>query len=240
MTIDYVSEPGENPPPVPAGPKLCNGDEMRILHNAFLWAYQEASGLVRSVTACDKARAEFVGTWLADMDATLHVHHKSEDAMLWDRIAERAPACALHVGQMRAHHAQVAELLEAAAPLLREWRTTADRSTGEKLAQAYEAMLAVLKVHLRREVVEIVPVAEKVLTQKEWSTIAEHSIAVIPKSRLMPQLGQLLANSSPADRAEFFATLPGLVKVLYRVVGRRQYARQFQQLFPDRPVPTTA
>jgi hypothetical protein len=178
VTIDYVSKPGENPPPVPAGRKLCNADEMRILHNAFLWAYQEASGLVRSVTA--------------------------------------------------------------AAPLRREWRATAGRSTGDKLAQASEAMLEVLKVHLRREVVEIVPVAEKVLTQKEWSAIAEHSIAAIPKSRLMPQLGLLLANSSPADRAEFFATLPGMVKVLYRVVGRRQYARPFRQFFPDRPVPATA
>ena len=133
----------------------------------------------------------------------------------------------------------MAELLEAGAPLLREWRTTAERSTGGKLAQAYEAMLEVLKVHLRREVVEIVPVAEKVITQKEWSAIAEHSIAVIPKSRLMPQLGLLLANSSPADRVEFFSTLPGFVKVLYRLVGRRQYARQFRQLFPGREVPTT-
>ena len=47
MTMEYVSLPGETAPPVPDGPKLCDGDDMRILHNAFLWAYEEAPGLAR-------------------------------------------------------------------------------------------------------------------------------------------------------------------------------------------------
>ena len=42
--MDYVSLPGETAPPVPDGPMLCNGDDMRILHNAFLWAYEVAPG----------------------------------------------------------------------------------------------------------------------------------------------------------------------------------------------------
>ncbi len=39
---------------------------------------------------------------------SVHTHHESEDELLWDKLEQRAPACALHVGQMRAHHAQVA------------------------------------------------------------------------------------------------------------------------------------
>ena len=58
MTMEYVSLPGETAPPVPDGPKLCNGDDMRILHNAFLWGYQEAPGLVRGVAAGDTAAFE--------------------------------------------------------------------------------------------------------------------------------------------------------------------------------------
>lgn len=42
-------------------------------------------------------------------------------------------------------------------------------------------------MHLRREVIEVVPVAEKVLDAKEWAVIAEHSVDAIPKSRLLPQ-----------------------------------------------------
>jgi hypothetical protein len=239
MTMEYVSLPGETPPPVPDGPRLCNGDEMRILHNAFLFAYGQAPGLVRGARPGDTARSEFVGQWLADLDATLHTHHESEDLLLWDKIEQRAPACALHVGQMRAHHAQVAELLEEASPLLTRWRATADPTVGEQLADAYERMLDVLKVHLRREVVEVIPVAERVVTTEEWSAMADHSVDAIPKSRLLPQLGMLLANSTLEDRKSFYAGMPFSVKVLWRLVGKRQYAKQFKRLFPGKPVPPT-
>ena len=239
MTMDYVSLPGETAPPVPDGPKLCNGDDMRILHNAFLWGYEQAPGMVRGAPAGDVARSAFLGEWLGVLDASLHTRHESEDELLWDKLEQRAPACALHVGQMRAHHAQVAALIEEAGPLLARWRATADPSVGEQLADAYERMLEVLKVHLRREVVEVIPVAERVVTKQEWTAMADHSMAVIPKNWLLPQLGMLLANSTPADRQRFYAGMPLSVKVLWRLVGKRQYANQFRLLFPGRPVPPT-
>ena len=69
--------------------------------------------------------------------------------------------------------------------------------------------------------------------------MGDHSVDAIPKSRLLPQLGTLLANSTPADRKQFYAGLPVSVKVLWRLVGRRQYVKQFRQLFPGEPVPPT-
>ena len=99
--------------------------------------------------------------------------------------------------------------------------------------------LGVLKVHLRREVVEVVPVAERVVTAEEWTAMGDHSAGAIPKSRLLPQLGMLLANSTPADRESFYAGMPLFIKVLWRLVGKRQYAKQFRQLFPGEPVPPT-
>ena len=130
MVDFYVSAPGETAPPIPDGPQLCSGGEMRILHNVFLWAYEQAPILIRGVRAGDTVRSEFVGQWIADIDATLHVHHESEDALLWGKLEQRAPACALHVGQMRAHHAQVQELLNEAGPLLASWRTRPIRRPG--------------------------------------------------------------------------------------------------------------
>lgn len=240
MTADfYVAAPGEVPPPVPAGPLLCDGMEMRVVHNGFLWGYRRAPGLVRTTQAGDVGRSAYVGQWLADLDASLHVHHEGEDTLLWSRLEQRAPACALHVGQMRAQHAQVLAILEAAGPLLDAWRTSADPATGERLAAEYERMLDVLVVHLRREVVEIVPVVEKVLTADEWRALGDHAMGAIPKSRLMPQLGMLLAMAAPADRTAFWRALPRPVRVLFRVAGKRQYARQYRTLFPGEAVPAT-
>jgi hypothetical protein len=49
----------------------------------------------------------------------------------------------------------------------------------------------------------------------------------------------LLANLEPDERAEFFAGAPGFVRLLYRTVGKRQYAKQYRLLFPGEPVPPT-
>ncbi len=212
---------------------------MRVLHNAFLWAYDEAPRLVRGVAPGDTARSAFVGQWLADLDMTLHIHHEGEDELLWDKLSSRAPACALHVEQMRAQHQEVQALLAEAGPLLEAWTSSADATVAEQLAVAYENIRATLDVHLRREVVEVIPVGEKVISKDEWAKLGEHGVSAVPRSRLMPVLGMLIANASPEDRTPFWRALPLPPRVLWRIFGKRQYEAQYRELFPGQPVPTT-
>ena len=240
MTDFYVSHPGETPPPLPDGPPLCTASyDMRMLHNGFLWCYQRAAGLVRGVAPGDTARSGYVGQWLGDLDATLHSHHETEDSFLWERLAQRAPACALHVVQMKEHHEQVQTLLHEAGPLLTAWSATADPATGGRLAEAYERMLTVLKLHLRREVVEVMPVADRVITAGELKELGDHSIGSVPIHRLMPQLGMFLQGSEPHERREFFSGAPAPIRILFLLVGKRQFAKQWRTLFPGDPVPET-
>ena len=195
--------------------------------------------MVRGAPAGDVARSEFLGEWLAVLDASLHTHHESEDQLLWDKLEQRAPACALHVGQMRAHHAQVAALIEEAIRSSPDGARRPTRRSANSSPTPIERMLEVLKVHLRREVVEVIPVAERVVTKQEWTAMADHSMAVIPKNRLLPQLGMLLANSRRRTARPSTRACRCSVKVLWRLVGKRQYAKQFRLLFPGRPVPPT-
>ncbi|MGM0386044.1 MAG: hypothetical protein ACQERF_08710 [Actinomycetota bacterium] len=62
----------------------------------------------------------------------------------------------------------MAHLLVGAVAYSGRWRSSANPVQREDLAPAYEVLLGVLRVCLGREVVEIVPVAQKVITQKEW------------------------------------------------------------------------
>lgn len=64
----------------------------------FLWAYDEAPGLVRSVGPGDTDGAAYVGEVLGNFDKVLHIHHEGEDLLMYPQLAERAPAGALHVG----------------------------------------------------------------------------------------------------------------------------------------------
>ena len=62
MTDFFTMQPGETAAPLPPGPVLCTGTAgMRRIHRFFLWAYDEAPGLVRSVGAGDTARARYLG-----------------------------------------------------------------------------------------------------------------------------------------------------------------------------------
>lgn len=240
MTDFFTLHPGETAAPVPPGPVLCSGSAaMRRIHRVFLWAYDEAPGLVRSAGPGDTARAAYVGEVLGNFDKILHIHHEGEDLLMYPQLAERAPACALHVEQMLEQHRQVARRLEEIEPLRIRWMESAGAEARDDLAERYEDLSSVLNVHLRREVTEVMPAVDKVMTEKELTMAAEHGTGHFSKKFLVGYLGMVLATNPPGEREELFKEMPAPVRVAYRVVGRRMYRRQYSTLFPGRPVPET-
>lgn len=240
MTDFFAIRPGETAAPLPPGPVLCTGSAaMRRIHRFFLWAYDEAPGLVRSAGSGDTARAAYVGEVLGNFDKVLHVHHEGEDLLMYPQLADRAPACALHIGQMLEQHRQVTQRLESIEPVRLRWITTADTHTGEELAKRYEDLSGILKVHLRREVTEVMPAVDRVLTEKELQGVGQHGIKQFDKKFMVGYLGMVLATNPPEEREELFKEIPAPVRLAYRLVGRKLYRRQYSTLFPGRPVPDT-
>jgi iron-sulfur cluster repair protein YtfE (RIC family) len=212
---------------------------MRRIHRVFLWAYDEAPGLVRSAAAGDTARAAYVGEALGNFDKLLHLHHESEDELMYPQLAERAPACALHVEQMLEQHRQVTRRLQVIEPLRLRWMETADAEAGQELAGLYADLSAVLNVHLRREVTEVMPAVDRVMTQQELKKAAEHGSSQVSNKFLVGYLGMVLATNPPADRKELFKEIPAPVRLAYRLIGRRMFRKQYATLFPGRPIPET-
>ena len=240
MADFFTMQPGETAAPLPPGPVLCAGSaDMRRVHRFFLWAYDEAPGLVHSAAPGDTARAAYVGEVLGAFDEVLHVHHDSENQLMYSRLEQRAPACALHVEQMLEQHRQVTQRLEGIEPIRLRWMKTADPAVGAELAARYEELSDVLKVHLRREVTEVMPAVDRVMTKKEMSEVAQHGIKEFDKKFLVAYLGMVLATNPPEDRKELFKEIPAPVRLAYRLVGRRMYRKQYSALFPGRPVPET-
>lgn len=212
---------------------------MRRIHRFFLWAYDEAPGLVRSVEPGDTARSSYVGEVLGNFDKVLHIHHEGEDLLMYPQLGQRAPACALHVAQMLEQHRQVTQRLEGIEPIRLRWMATPDAESAAELAARYEDLSAILKVHLRREVTEMMPVADRVMTEKEMDGLGQHSIEQFDKKFLVTYLGMVLATNPPADRRELFKEIPPPVRLGYRLIGRRMYRKQYSTLFPGRPIPET-
>lgn len=239
MSDFFTMHAGEVAAPVPDGPVLCAATPaMRRIHRVFLWAYDEAPGLARSADG-DTERSRYVGEVLGNFDKLLHVHHEGEDLFMYPQLGERAPACALHISQMLAQHEQVKAVLDELEPIRERWRDTADAGAGEELAVGYERLSALLKVHLRREVTEVTPAVEKVLTQEEFEKLSSHGVDAFEKKVVLAYLGMILATNPPEDQKAFIMDIPLPIRVAYRLVGKRLYRKQYATLFPGREIPQT-
>jgi hypothetical protein len=239
MSDFFSMHEGETAAPVPEGPVLCPATPaMRRIHRVFLWAYDEAPGLARSADG-DVERSRYVGDVLGNFDKLLHVHHEGEDLYMYPQLGERAPGCALHISQMLAQHEQVKAVLDELAPIRERWRDSADAKLGEELATGYEGLSAMLKVHLRREVTEVTPAVEKVLTQEEFEKLSSHGVDAFEKKVVLAYLGMILATNPPEEQKAFIMDVPLPIRLAYRLVGKRLYRKQYATLFPGREIPQT-
>ena len=96
-----------------------------------------------------------------------------------------------------------------------------------------------LQVHLRREVTEVTPAVEKVLTQEEFEKLASHGVDAFEKKVVLAYLGMILATNPPDDQREFLAEMPLPIRLAYRLVGKRLYRAQYSTLLPGREIPQT-
>ncbi|GAA3215099.1 hemerythrin domain-containing protein [Microbacterium terregens] len=223
----------------------CDTSGLILVHRIFRWLYRELPVLVREVDAGDLDRAAVVGDYAKLDFFALHMHHETEDTVLWDRLTTRDPACVEHVDQMRAQHAAVGAQLASIEPQLAPWVASADATLRESFAADIEALRDTLFAHLGQEEDEIMPVAGAVLSQQEWDEMEEHTRAELiahrkelPKDVMSLQLGLLLASVPEAERDEWFrANVPAPIRLLYLLLMKRRYDRAMRELYPDRPVP---
>ena len=223
----------------------CDTSGLILVHRIFRWLYSELPKLIREVRPGDTARAVIVGRY-AHLDFfALHMHHETEDLALWDRLTSRDPACAVHVEQMKAQHAEVARQLAIVEPQLQPWVASADPQLGEAFARDIDALRETLTAHLRQEEATIMPVAGAVLSQQEWAWMEEHTRSELAAHRkelgkdiMALQAGLLIASVPEDEREEWMrANIPVPLRVLYQLLLKRQYDRAMRDLYPDRPVP---
>jgi len=210
----------------------CDTSDMLTIHALFRRAFTDAPTLVRGVADGDTARSAAVGAHIQEVAGALHHHHATEDELLWDVLEQRAPACALHVGLMRAQHAATADQLAALERVLPTWTASGRASDAAPLIAVLEAVRDTLLEHLGQEESAILPTASTVMSQKEWGVLHERGMASIPRDRLLLQLGWIL-EAVPADERSGWlrANVPAPARLLWLVTGRRQFAAHRARIY---------
>jgi Hemerythrin HHE cation binding domain len=160
----------------------------------------------------------------------LHVHHSGEDELLWSKLLDRASPSQDLVARMQAQHEEAAAAARSVRDLLDRWEGTPDPGIGHRLADEAQALSKVLIAHLDEEESSILPLAARHLSSAEWEKLGEHGMSHTPRNRLLILLGQILEDTSDAERHAFLAKLPLPPRLLWAATGRHQYRRYTRRI----------
>jgi hypothetical protein len=199
---------------------------MLMIHSVFRRQFTDTLRLLRAAPDGDRDRAQVLGHLVLELAAALHRHHEGEDDLLWDRLEQKAPSCAVHVATMRAQHDEVARLLATVETATPAWVASGTAADRDAVVEAVQAVFDALTTHLGAEEADILPIAAVTLTQAEWGELGKRGRSEIPKDRMLIQLGTILESVAPEHRERFWKELPPPVRLLYRLVGKRQYERE--------------
>ncbi|MFI7499940.1 hemerythrin domain-containing protein [Streptomyces sp. NPDC049687] len=201
-----------------------NTHEMVVVHRVFRRESALLPRLVRAVPGGASLRAAQVAEHLRTYVGGLHHHHALEDELVWPLLHARAAQDDELVSRMEEQHRRIDVSLEAVAEWTPAWEQAADRVAGTNLALALDAHRTVLLEHLDDEERLVLPLVAEHLTVAEWDLVGTRGLEQVPKNQLFIALGALLEEATPEESAYFLGKAPLVGRLLWKVVGKRQYA----------------
>lgn len=100
------------------------------------------------------------------------LHHPKEDAYLFDRVEKRSPQAASLLKKLREDHEHGAELIRELERALTAFEVTWPEGASQFMA-AVKKYADFHWDHMRQEEHVLLPVAEAVLTEEDWTAIAD-------------------------------------------------------------------
>ncbi|WP_211265303.1 hemerythrin domain-containing protein [Actinacidiphila oryziradicis] len=199
--------------------------EMVLIHRVIRREFGQLPRLLRTA-AHDRARSKIVGAHAREMLNFLHTHHTGEDELLFPLLRERTALEPELMDRMDAQHAQVDAAVTAIDAELPAWTANADAAAGERMAAVIDAMMPTLIDHLAEEEQKILPIASATVTQSEWDALGKHGMSAIPLTRRLIILGHITEETDNAERQRFLQVVPAPVRLVYKLIGRRQFTRE--------------
>jgi hemerythrin-like domain-containing protein len=198
--------------------------EMPLIHRIFRRHFAEVRAILRE-EPIPHPRAVAVADHLGFLLDGLHMHHTTEDDLIWPKVLQRAGLDAALVERMEEQHHQIDASVAEVRRAMSAWVSDPTPTSSAALADCLGEFLVVLEAHLDEEEQVVVPLIDRHLTEAEWQEVGERGFEKFTPAQRWIALGQLVEVATPEEVAIMFATLPPPVKVLWRLVGKRKYRR---------------
>jgi hemerythrin-like domain-containing protein len=198
---------------------------MPIIHRIFRRQFAEVRELVQEVPAADARRVGAIADHLGFLLDGLHMHHTTEDDLIWPKLIGRAGIDAPLVQRMEEQHREIDASVTEVRAAMSPWRSNPTSVTSSALADRTGEFLVVLERHLDEEEQVVVPLIDRHLTKAEWEEVGERGFAKFTPAERWIALGQMVEVATPEEAAMMFGELPPPVKVLWQLIGKRKYRR---------------
>ena len=204
--------------------------EMVIIHRVFRREAALLPRLVDEVRAGDRARCARLTAAVREYAGALHHHHCLEDELIWPKLRRRARLYDELIARMEEQHERLGKTLIAVDEALPPWEEKAGADQRAALVERLHDHRAALLEHLCDEETQVLPLVADHLTLEEWDEVRRRGLETIPRDKVMLALGAILEEATPEEEQYFLGKVPLPGRVLWRLVGRRQYRRHVTEL----------
>jgi hemerythrin-like domain-containing protein len=198
---------------------------MPMIHRIFRRQFAEVRALVQEVPAADATRVGAVADHLGFLLDGLHMHHTTEDDLIWPKLLDRVGLDAPLVERMEEQHQQVDASVAEVRAAMSAWRSDPTPVTSSALADRVGELLVVLEGHLDEEEQVVVPLIDRHLTEAEWQEVGQRGFEKFTPAQRWIATGQMVEVATPEEAVMMFGKLPPPVKVLWHLIGKRKYRR---------------
>jgi len=186
--------------------------DMYAIHKALLGALDAAPAYVAEA-GLDAERVEVIGSFYENVIEFLHVHHGSEDEMLYPILEQRCAESRSALEQIDEQHKTLYAPMDAGRSAAATWRAAPSTDNAQAVIDAMGSIAAALRPHLAAEETVVLPIATKWISPEEWESMAGHSMMSFRADKpwlmvglVREQLDQehrdgMLAGMSPETRA---------------------------------------
>lgn len=201
--------------------------EMKAVHRVFRDTLDAAPALVGGVSPSDVERRTLVSNFYENVLLFLHVHHQTEEDLVFPLLRQRSPAQLATVEHAAGQHAEVLELLSAAESSLGSW-AAGDAQAQPSCADDLAKLGASLGRHLDDEEAELLPLCAEHLSIEEWSAQPGHAMAHFQGDKVWLILCLVRQRMTQEQRDEMLDKVPPPVRQMLSDV-----ADSFDQLMAD-------
>lgn len=224
-----MSAPCKSSPAAAANPRRLTSD-MVLVHKVFRREFGLLPALIGGVETGDTTRAAMIAAHARELSTALRHHHGAEQDLLWRKLSDRNALDELVQRRLRDWHREHFALMSELDGLLPLWEESAALDLQAVLVDIAAELTMQVAAHLDASEQLVLPAVDEHFTSGEWLSLGLRAASWIPLHRMAWMLGAMLEDATEAERKNLLAKVPGPARLLYRMVGRDQYAREMTAL----------